>query len=54
MHEDNSFGFVDPDDLLWRCHILLAFAKGKRRETNIDVSHRAKDSNDYLFYYIGQ
>jgi len=45
IHEDNSFGFVDPDDLLQWCYILLAFAQDKRRETNIDISHCAKDSN---------
>jgi hypothetical protein len=53
MHEDNSFGFVDPNDVLRGCHILPAFAKGKRT-ANINVSRCAKDSKDYLLYYVGR
>jgi hypothetical protein len=30
MHQANSFGFVDPKDILRGCHIIPAFAKGKR------------------------
>ena len=51
MHEDTSFGFVDPNDVLWGCHILLAFMKSKHT-SNINVSCCAKDSKDYLLYYI--
>lgn len=54
LHEDDSFGFVDPDDVLRGCHILPAFAKGKRQETKIDVSPCAKDSKDYQLYYVGR
>ena len=54
MHEDNSFGFVDPNDVLRGCHILPAFAKGKREEANVNVSHCAKDTKDYLRYYVGR
>jgi hypothetical protein len=39
LHENDSFGFVDPNDVLRGCHILPAFAKGKRNETSVDVSH---------------
>lgn len=53
MHEDNSFGFVDPNDVLRGCHIIPAFAKGKRT-ANISVSRYAKDSKDYLLYYVGR
>ena len=54
MHEDNSFGFVDPNNVLRGCHILPAFAKGKREEANVNVSHCAKDTKDYLRYYVGR
>jgi hypothetical protein len=54
MHEDTSFGFVDPNDVLRGCHILPAFANGKRNETGIDISRCAKDSKDYKMYYIGR
>lgn len=54
MHEDNSFGFVDPDDVLRGCHILPAFAKGKREEIRVNVSRCVKDTKDYLLYYVGR
>ena len=53
LHQDNSFGFVDPEVVLRGCHILPAFDKGKR-ESNINVSRSAKDSKDYLIYYVGR
>ena len=49
LHEDNSFGFVDPEFVLQGCHILPAFDKGKR-ESNVNVSRSAKDNRDYLYY----
>lgn len=54
LHEDDSFGFVDQDDVLRGCHILPAFIKGKRQETKVDVSPCAKDSKDYQLYYVGR
>ena len=53
MHEDTSFGFVDLNDVLQGCHILLAFMKGKHR-SNTNVSCCVKDSKDYLLYYVGR
>ena len=53
MHEDTSFGFVDLNDVLRWCHILPAFAKGKCT-SNINVSCCAKNSKDYLLYYVGR
>ena len=53
LHKDNSFGFVDPEDVSRGCHIIPAFDKGKR-ESNINISRSAKDNNDYLLYYVGR
>ena len=53
LHQDNSFGFVDPEVVLRGCHILPAFDKGKR-ESNVNVSCSAKDNKDYLLYYVGR
>ena len=53
MHHINSFGFVNPRDVLQGCHILPAFARGKRQMNEVGVSHCAKDGNDYNFYYVG-
>ena len=54
LNDDESFGFVDPVDVLRGCHIIPAFSSGKRQETRIDVSRCAKDSKDYKRYYIGR
>lgn len=54
MHGDNSFGFVDPKDVLRACHILPAFAKGKRQANGVGISRCAKDSKDYKSYYVGR
>lgn len=54
LHNNESFGFVDPIDVLRGCHIIPAFSTGKRPETRVDVSRCAKDSKDYKRYYIGR
>ena len=54
MCEDDSFGFVDLDDVLRGWHIILAFAKGQQKETKRDVLCCAKDSKDYVAYYVGR
>jgi hypothetical protein len=54
MHRANSFGFVDPKDILRGCHIIPAFAKGKRHTNEVGISRCAKDSHDYMLYYIGR
>src|ERR1700678_2851354 len=54
MHQANSFGFVDPKDILRGCHIIPAFAKGKRYTNDTGISRCAKDRHDYMLYYIGQ
>ena len=53
LRGDDSFGFVDLDDVLRACHIIPAFAKGQRKEPKRDVSHCANDSKDYVSYYVG-
>jgi hypothetical protein len=54
MNENHSFGFVDPKDVLRGCHILPVFAKGKRQEDGIGISHCAKDGKDYNQYFVGR
>ena len=53
LHQDNSFGFVDLEDVLRGCHIFPAFDKGKRK-SNVNVSRSVKDNKDYLLYYVGR
>ena len=52
MHRNGSFGFVDPQDVLRGCHILPAFAKGRRQADGVSVSRCAKDGTDYHMYYV--
>ena len=54
MHRNGSFGFVDPQDVLRGCHILPAFAKGRRQADGVSVSRCAKDGTDYHMYYVGR
>ena len=54
MNENCSFGFVDPKDVLRGCHILPAFAKGKRQADGIGISRCAKDGQDYNQYYVNR
>jgi hypothetical protein len=54
MNENRSFGFVDPKDVLRGCHILPAFAKGKRQEDGVGISRCAKDGKDYNQYFVGR
>jgi len=52
--EEASLGFVDPKDVLRGCHIIPAFAKGRRHRNGVGVSRCAKDGNDYTLYYVGR
>jgi hypothetical protein len=54
MKKNFSFGFVDPKDVLRGCHILPAFAQGKRQKDGIGISCCAKDGKDYNQYFVGQ
>src|SRR6267378_4650399 len=38
MNREDAFGFVDPNDVLRRCHIMPIFAEGKRQVNGISIS----------------
>jgi hypothetical protein len=54
MNQDDSFGFVDPKDVLRGCHIMPNFAKGLQHPDGRGISCLAKDAKDYKEYYIGR
>jgi hypothetical protein len=54
MTGENSFGFVDPKDVLRGCHVMPVFAKGRRHSDGIGISRCAKDGQDYHRYYVGR
>jgi hypothetical protein len=57
MRDEDAFGFLDPVDVLRGCHIIPAFAKGRRHPNNSrpqGLSACAGDSKDWNQYYVGQ
>lgn len=54
MARENSFGFVDPSDVLRACHVVPAFASGKVHSDSISLSLCANDSDDYRQYYVNR
>jgi hypothetical protein len=52
-HED-SFSFLDPADVVRGCHIIPAFAAGKRYADGRGLSPCAGDSNDWRSYYVNR
>lgn len=52
MANDDSFGFLDPADVLHGCHILPVFAKGRVHSDGKGMSFHAKDANDWTEYYV--
>lgn len=52
--EPDSFGFVDPDDVLRCCHVIPHFAQGLRHLDGRGVSHCAQDKLDWKSYYINR
>jgi len=54
VNEDDAFGFVDPLDVLRSCHIIPAFAWGKLRQDSMGLSRPARDSSDWMTYYVNR
>jgi hypothetical protein len=52
MAEADAFGFIDPSDVLRACYIAPAFAKGKLHSDGIGLSMCARDSQDWLQYFV--
>jgi hypothetical protein len=54
MAEEGAFGFVDPSDVLRSCHVIPRFAKGLLHNDGKGLSACARDSTDWVEYYIGR
>ena len=52
MSKDDAFGFIDPSDVVRGCHIIPRFAGRKRHLDGIGLSFLARDSSDWLEYYV--
>jgi hypothetical protein len=51
---EDPFGFLDPSDVLRSCHIIPAFATGKRHADRKGLSFLAHDSTDWTAYYVNR
>jgi hypothetical protein len=54
MAHANSFGFLDPADVMRGCHIIPAFATNRRYADGQGISRCAKDTNDWQSYYVNR
>lgn len=52
--DENSFGFIDPAEVLRGCHVIPAFADERRFSDGRGLSLYANDSLDWKVYYINQ
>ncbi|GBE90070.1 hypothetical protein SCP_1800920 [Sparassis crispa] len=54
MADEETFGFIDPDDVLRACHIIPTFKGGKIHADEIGLSHCANDAEDWRFYHVNR
>jgi hypothetical protein len=52
IHDTNSFGFLDPADVLRSCHIAPVFTLGKVHADGSGISRHAHDGKDWKSYYV--
>ncbi|KAF8833950.1 hypothetical protein BDN67DRAFT_985681 [Paxillus ammoniavirescens] len=52
MDSTNTFGFVDPADVLRCCHLMPAFADGRLHPDHITMSQLASNADDWKYYYV--
>ncbi|KIK16607.1 hypothetical protein PISMIDRAFT_113057 [Pisolithus microcarpus 441] len=48
----DTFGFVDPADVLRCCHLIPSFADGRLHPDSVATSCNAHESEDWKVYYI--
>jgi hypothetical protein len=54
VSSDDAFGFIDPSDVLRTCHVIPAFARGKRYWDGKGLSCCAQDSSEWAEYYVNR
>ena len=54
MVSEGTFDFINPRDVIQGCHIIPAFARGRRFPDGKGLSKCVKDSQDWKGYYIFQ
>ena len=54
MANPDSFGFVDPGDILRGCQTISRFAQGRVHDDRVSLSQCAKDGDDWKIYYVNR
>jgi hypothetical protein len=54
MAHRDSFGFVDPKDVLRCCHILPSFRRGRVHSDMVSLSRCANDARDWTRYVVNR
>ena len=54
MANEESFGFLDPSEVIRSCHLLPVISIGKRYADGRGLSCSARDSDDFHQYYVGR
>lgn len=54
MTDDGAFAFIDPADVMRCCHIVPAFSRGKAHVSGKGLSLCARDSSDWVAYYVNR
>jgi hypothetical protein len=54
MTREDSFGFINPDDVIRACHIIPAMKAGGARSDQIGLSHCAQDHADWKSYFVNR
>ena len=51
---DETFGFINPSDVLWAVHLIPSFVSGKYSEIGISLmaQHLDEENQDYIRYYV--
>jgi hypothetical protein len=54
MANPDSFGFVDPGDILRGCQTIPRFAQGRVHDDRVSLSQCVKDGDDWKIYYMNR
>lgn len=54
MTQQDSFSFLDPEDVVRSCHVVPTFCLGRRHADGKGLSHFARDGLDWNSYYVNQ
>jgi hypothetical protein len=54
MTREDSFGFLNPDDVIRASHVIPCMKEGVARRDGTGLSHCAQDHADWKLYYINR